>query len=142
MNRYSVTLSPRIVAGLRRQAAAAVPAECCGALVGVAQTSDIEVRNLIPVENAAADHSRYLIDADMVLRLERQCACAGLQVVGFYHSHPTTDPEPSPLDLELACPGYVYLIVDATRGALRCWRLRDDRSGFAELPVALLAGAA
>lgn len=142
MDRYSVTLSPRIVAGLRRQAGAAVPAECCGALVGAAHGREIEVRTLIPVQNAAPEHSRYLIEADMVLRLERQCACAGLQVLGFYHSHPASDAVPSPLDIELASPGYVYLIVNAIRGELRCWRLRDDRSGFAELPVALLAGAA
>lgn len=142
MDRYSVTLSPRIVAGLRRQAAAAVPAECCGALIGTANAHGIEVRSLIPVENAAADHSTYRIDADVVLRLERQCECADLQVIGFYHSHPTTTPEPSRLDLELASPGYLYLIVEANEGALRCWRLLDDRSGFAELPIALLAGAA
>lgn len=142
MDRYSVTLSPRIVAGLRRQTAAAVPAECCGALIGIVHSHEIEVRTLIPVENAATGHSLYLIDADNVLRLERQCACAGLQVVGFYHSHPTTPAEPSRLDLELASPGYVYLIVDAIGEKVRCWRLRDDRSGFAELPIALLAGAA
>ena len=142
MSRYSVTIAPRISAGLRREAGLTGPAECCGALIGLATGAEIEIRTLIPVANAALDHASFLIDAATVLRLERQAACAGMQVVGFYHSHPTTAAQPSPTDLELAVPGYVYVIIDVARGSIRCWRLHDDRSGFHELRVSLLAGAA
>ena len=142
MSRYSVTIAPRILAGLRREAGLTGPAECCGALIGLATGEEIEIRTLIPVANTALDHSSFLIDAATVLRLERQAACAGMQVVGFYHSHPTTAAQPSPTDLELAVPGYVYVIIDVPRGSIRCWRLHDDRSGFHELRVSLLAGAA
>lgn len=142
MSGYSVTIAPRILAGLRREAGLTGPAECCGALIGLMHSDEIEIRTLIPVVNPAPDHSSFLIDASTVLRLERQAACAGMHVVGFYHSHPTTSAEPSQKDLELAVPGYVYLIIDVPRGSIRCWRLRDDRSGFGELRVSLLAGAA
>jgi proteasome lid subunit RPN8/RPN11 len=143
MDRYSVIIPPRILAGLRREAGATAPAECCGALVGVRHNAELEIRTLIPVANEAHDaHEHYLIDAHTVLRLERQAACAGLQVLGFYHSHPTTTAEPSARDLELASPGYVYLIVDAQAGAVRAWRLMDDRSAFRELTLTPLAGAA
>ena len=142
MSRYSVTIAPRILAGLRREAGLTGPAECCGALIGLATGEEIEIRTLIPVANTALDHSSFLIDAATVLRLERQAACAGMQVVGFYHSHPTTAAQPSPADLERAVPGYVYVIIDVPRGSIRCWRLHDDRSGFHELRVSLLAGAA
>lgn len=142
MIRYSVTIAPRILAGLRREAGATAPAECCGALIGVTHGDSIEIRTMIPVTNVAHDHAAFRIDAPTVLRLERQAACAGVQVVGFYHSHPTTSAEPSAADLENAVPGYVHLIVDVPRSRVRCWRLRDDRSGFHELDVALLAGAA
>jgi proteasome lid subunit RPN8/RPN11 len=130
------------MAGLRREAGATAPTECCGALIGDRRGGEIEIRTLIPVPNSAPDHSSFLIDAPTVLRLERQAACAGVEVVGFYHSHPTTSAEPSARDLELAVPGYVYLIIDVARGRIRCWRLRDDRSGFDELRTSLLAGAA
>jgi desampylase len=142
MNGYPVTIAPRILSALRREAGSTGPAECCGALIGVARSNELEIRTLIPVENLAADHSSFLIDAATVLRLERQAACAGLEVVGFYHSHPTSTAEPSARDLEEAVPGYLYVIIDAPRGAIRCWRLLDDRSGFHELPISLLAGAA
>lgn len=142
MSGYSVTIAPRILAALRREAGLTGPAECCGALIGLMHSDEIEIRTLIPVLNPARDHSSFLIDAPTVLRLERQAACAGMQVVGFYHSHPTTSAEPSQTDLELAVPGYVYVIIDVPRGSIRCWRLRDDRSGFGELRVSMLAGAA
>jgi desampylase len=142
MGGYSVTIAPRILAGLRREAGLTGPAECCGALIGLAHSEEVEIRTLIPVANTARDPFSFLIDAATVLRLERQATCAGMQVVGFYHSHPTTSAEPSPTDLELAIPGYVYVIIDVARGSIRCWRLRDDRSGFHELRVSLLAGAA
>ena len=143
MSRYSVTIPPRILAGLRREAGATAPAECCGALVGLKHDYDLEIRTLIPLTNEAHDHHRqYLIDAGTVLRLERQATAAGLEVVGFYHSHVKTNAEPSEQDLALASAGYVYLIVDVLRGVIRAWRLADDRSAFHEVSVAQLAGAA
>jgi desampylase len=143
MGLNQVTLPPRVVAGVRRHAAAALPAECCGALIGVIAGDRLDVRTLIPLANAAAGPDRYRIDAETVLRLERQVACTGLHVIGFYHSHPEGQATPSRTDLELACPGYLYLIVSGRCGELRGWRLRDDRTYFAELPLLHpIAGAA
>lgn len=137
-----MNIPARIIAGLRRQAGAAAPAECCGALIGSIDERLIDVRSLIPVDNEAAAPTQYHIDADTVLRLERQASCAGLQVVGFYHSHPTESAVPSRTDVDLAFPGYLYLIVQSDLGTVRGWRLRDDRSGFSELPVTAVAGSA
>jgi desampylase len=129
----SITVPPRVAAGLRRHAAAALPAECCGALIGTLGPAVTAVRALIPLTNTAADPDRYHIEAATVRRLERQAARAGLHVVGFYHSHPRGSATPSGTDLELACPGYLYVIIAPADGELRAWRLQDDRSGFAEL---------
>lgn len=142
MGSNTISIPARIIAGLRRQAATAAPAECCGALIGTVHGGTVEVRTLIPVENAARSHSHYHMDADTVLRLERQASCCAQQVVGFYHSHPTTTAEPSATDLRLAVPGYVYLIVQTDSGSIRGWQLRDERDGFHELDVTLLEGAA
>jgi proteasome lid subunit RPN8/RPN11 len=142
MTAYSVNVPPRVVAAIRRHAVATAPAECCGALMGGAGDGRIDVRAVVPLENASSRPDRYLIDARAVLRLERQASRAGFDVVGFYHSHPRGPAAPSATDLELASPGYVYLIVDVCGATVRAWRLRDRRDGFAELPVGLLAGAA
>ena len=94
---------------------------------------ELAIRALIPLANASQNPDRYHIDALTVLRMERHAACMGLHVVGFYHSHPRGRATPSSCDLELACPGYLYVIVSPAAGELRAWRLQDDRSGFAEL---------
>jgi proteasome lid subunit RPN8/RPN11 len=141
MIHHSVVIPGRVLAGLRRQAAAAAPAECCGALAGLLHRGEPRIRTLIPVPNQAEEPGRYLIDAPTVLRLERQAAWAGLDIVGFYHSHPHSPAAPSGLDLQLACPGYVYIIVEPA-GCVRAWRVRDDRACFDELHLLTLAGAA
>lgn len=97
---------------------------------------------MVPVATPTVSPTGYLIDADAVRRLERQASCAGVNVVGFYHSHPHSHPLPSALDLELAVPGFIYLIVEAPTGAVRGWQLRDDRSSFDELTLPIAAGAA
>jgi proteasome lid subunit RPN8/RPN11 len=135
MGPYSIKLPQRVVAGLRRHAVAALPAECCGALVGLSAPSQLEVRAAIPVVNEERAVDRYSIDARVVLHLERQAAAAGVRLLGFYHSHPEGPAAPSQVDVELACPGYLYLIIQPQHGTLRGWRLRDDRLGFTELPM-------
>jgi proteasome lid subunit RPN8/RPN11 len=141
MSGYSFNLPPRVAAGLRRHAAEAAPGECCGALIGRSAGDTADVQAMIPLENEAGDCARYSIGAPTVLRLERQAERAGVELVGFYHSHPAGDATPSAMDLEQAVPGYVYIIV-AGGGEIRAWRLRHDRSAFDELLPALPAGTA
>jgi desampylase len=135
MGRYSVKVPPRIVAGLRRHAAATLPGECCGALVGQSGPRHLDVRAAIPLVNDEPTADRYSIDARIVLRLERQADIAGVRLLGFYHSHPGGSAAPSQVDIEFACAGYLYLIVQPHDGSLRGWRLRDDRRAFIELPL-------
>jgi proteasome lid subunit RPN8/RPN11 len=130
----------RVAAGIRRHAAAAAPGECCGALMGLSHGGACAVQTVIPLPNEAAEPDRYSIGAPTVLRLELQARRAGVELIGFYHSHPSGDALPSATDLELACPGYLYFIV-AGHGALRAWLLKPDRTGFSELAT-VWAGAA
>ena len=59
----------------------------------------------------------------------------GLQLLGFYHSHPDHPAEPSQFDLDHAWPNLSYLIVSVRQGQpkeARSWRLKIDRSAFEE----------
>lgn len=139
----TINIPGRILAGIRREAVVASPAECCGALVGLVTPSGWDIRTLIPLVNEASSDARFLIDAAAVMRLDRQAECAGLSLLGFYHSHPSGSALPSATDLDLACGGFLYIITEPLRGDVRAWRLRDDRSGFDELRIAAsVAGAA
>ncbi len=128
-------------AAIVRHAAEAYPEECCGALIG----RDGEPRSVVKVVAAGNARSedrgrRYLIDPGAVLAVERGAEEDGLEVVGFYHSHPDHPARPSSFDRDHAWPWYSYVIVPVTSSgadAPRAWRLRDDRSEFDEQEITL-----
>ena len=115
----------RIIIAHAREAA---PEECCGLLLGRGD----EIVEAFRARNVADEpRSRFLIDpADHFAGL-REARARGLAVVGFYHSHPASPPEPSARDIaEFSYPGHLYAIVSllAEPAALRLFRL--DRRNF------------
>ena len=126
---------PDVLTQVREHAAGVGREECCGALLG---RGGVVVRAQ-PLANEASERTnRYFIGPRSVLALEAAAVRAGLEVIGFYHSHPSGGAEPSKVDLGHAWPGYLYLIVSPGDGAdgVRGWRLREDRRGF--LPVRIV----
>jgi len=82
--------------------------------------------------------TRYLIGPDEFRAAEARARAAGLDIIGFYHSHPDHPAIPSAFDREHAWPWYTYVIVsvhDGRPGVPRAWRLAEDRSRFLELPI-------
>ncbi len=113
------------------------PDEVCGLLIGSFDGADKVVRRVVPVENEweAVDERRrrFLITPDVFARQEREARRDGLEIVGFYHSHPDHPAEPSATDREFAWPLYSYLIQSVAGGRaaeFASWRLKDDRSGY------------
>lgn len=113
------------------------PAEACGALIGrpggVVKTT---AARALP-NRAPQTHVEYRIAASDIKQLEDSARAQGANIVGFYHSHPNSLPEPSTIDIESAWPGYVYLIA-GTRSGRSCvegWKLREDRTGFDPVEV-------
>jgi proteasome lid subunit RPN8/RPN11 len=103
---------------IQRYAERAYPAECCGVLGGrVGEDDSKEVARLVPVVNRRTDDPhRYLIAPDDLRRLERELKAEGLEISGYYHSHPDHPAVPSAFDTEHAWPWYSYLIVRVDRG--------------------------
>jgi len=137
------------VDAIRVHARAVYPEECCGALLGTAGIEDAQapaVRRIVravALENDATDnrHRRFRISGDQQLACQRLAAALSLDVVGFYHSHPDHPPVPSPVDRARAWPWYCFVIATVSAddaGPLRAWLLRDDRSDFVELDIALI----
>jgi proteasome lid subunit RPN8/RPN11 len=76
---------------------------------------------------------RFLIGPDEYRRAERHASDTGLEIVGFYHSHPDHPARPSQYDLDHAWPFFSYVIVSVREGVsgdMTSWRLREDRSAF------------
>ncbi len=131
----SLVLPAALAGPLHDHLVRAYPEEGCGVLVGRDEGSRRVVERVIPVENARGDSRgrRYVIPPERILVAEREAREAGLDVVGFYHSHPDHPARPSAFDLEHAWPYYSYLIVSVAAGRVaeaRAWRLAADRTRF------------
>jgi proteasome lid subunit RPN8/RPN11 len=128
----TLRISEGLVGDIRRHGEAAYPAECCGALVGRVEAGGVkEVLRLAPAVNRRTDDPhRYLIAPEDLRRLEAELRSEGLEIVGYYHSHPDHPPVPSAFDTEHAWPWYSYLIVRVERGTgleAATWILDDDQ---------------
>ena len=66
------------------------PHECCGILLGQATAHGNAVRQILRAGNTRTDsaHNRYHIAPEELIRAQREGREAGLDIVGFYHSHP------------------------------------------------------
>lgn len=129
----TLRLSGALIEEIRDQGEKAYPAECCGVLAGIAGVAK-DVSRLVPMTNRRTDDPhRYLIAPDDLRRVEAELRTTGLEVLGYYHSHPDHPAVPSAFDTEHAWPWYSYIIVRVERGRaaeLTSWVLPDDRSAM------------
>jgi proteasome lid subunit RPN8/RPN11 len=87
------------------------PAECCGLIGGVSETtatSLYRVRNVTPNPELG-----YEAAPEDLFVAQRQMRERGEELLAIYHSHPrAADPKPSETDVELAYyPSATYLII-------------------------------
>jgi proteasome lid subunit RPN8/RPN11 len=101
------------------------PNECCGVLLGksVAAEGGSEasnvVREIVRAGNTRTDsaHNRYHIAPQELVRIQRQARALGLDIVGFYHSHPDHPAQWSPTDFaEAHWLGCSYVITSVEKG--------------------------
>lgn len=145
-----LVITDRHLAAVERHCAQSYPEEACGILVGTFLAGELEgalVETILPVRNDRPDRRerRYSIDPKALLAAQKQARSQGLDVVGYYHSHPDSPARPSELDREHAWPGVSYLIVSVDRAGVtgaRSWRLRDDHAAFDEEQLLEPAAAA
>jgi proteasome lid subunit RPN8/RPN11 len=121
---------------IRDHGAKDYPHECCGAMLGTdGDGAGREVRALFPLINRRDDspRNRFSITPEDFRAAERAAAERGLDLLGWYHSHPDHPARPSEFDREHAWPWYSYVIVSVDGGVpkdLTSWLLEDDRSKF------------
>ena len=121
---------------IRLQGETTYPYECCGLLLGRLEDGEKKLEEVYSVENAREDgaqHNRFLIPPARLLEGEKVARQRHLEVLGFFHSHPEAEAQPSGFDLEHAWPFYSYVIVSVKgrrAGDLNSWRMVDDRSRF------------
>ena len=106
------------------------PKETCGLLVG----KDDHILEAVEAANTADDPTRhYEIRPEDYFAQIKRCRAVSERsgeryaVLGAYHSHPHSAPDPSPTDLAQAFEDFVYVIAGAAQGGsgmeVRAWRL-------------------
>lgn len=106
------------------------PREVCGLLVGFGR----EVVRLVETLNAAARATEYAIPPEAHFAAIRGARRDDLDVIGAYHSHPSSVAEPSARDAETAFESFVFLIAGLTpEPHLRAWTYQGGN--FTEVAV-------
>lgn len=97
-------------------------------------TTAAALRESLEVDGTAAN--RYFMAPDEMRAIDALCRAEGLDILGFYHTHPDHPARPSETDLRFAqqtLPGYSYVIMAVERGEpadVTSWALSDDESRF------------
>jgi proteasome lid subunit RPN8/RPN11 len=130
-------LSSEIEAEIKTAGEGAYPNECCGILIGEIDSEGTKtVKRTEAVNNSregGEKYHRFLITPEDVFRAEKTARAAGLELIGFYHSHPDHPASPSEYDRDNALPFYSYVIVSVEKGRakeLASWELTADRTSF------------
>ena len=131
----TIAVNENLAREIRAHGAETYPHECCGALLGVESENSREVRALHKLVNRRDDspRNRFSVTSDDVRAADRAAQKSGLEVIGWYHSHPDHPALPSEYDREHAWPWYSYIIVSVMEGkpgTMASWRLTDDRMRF------------
>ncbi|HWE07275.1 MAG TPA: M67 family metallopeptidase [Rhizomicrobium sp.] len=98
------------------------PNECCGIMLGTADAGAIRVAELMRAGNTRTDsaHNRYNIAPQELIAAQREGRRKGLDIVGFYHSHPDHPAQWSRTDFaEAHWFGCAYVITGVDRGKAR-----------------------
>jgi proteasome lid subunit RPN8/RPN11 len=104
---------------LRAHGEQTYPHECCGVLLGHMEGDDRRVSEVVACGNTRDDRpqDRFNIDPRELVRIQRQGRERGLDIVGFYHSHPDHPARWSQTDLaEAHWIGCSYVITSVVEG--------------------------
>ena len=131
------TIEKRSLKRIQRHTTENYPHEACGILFchpeNVRHICAVRETNNTTTEDPAR---RYLIDPLDFLAADQWAEEKGLDIHGFYHSHPDHPALPSAHDLKLAWGGYLYLIVSIIKTRhkeMRAWIYEPEDKKFNEV---------
>jgi [CysO sulfur-carrier protein]-S-L-cysteine hydrolase len=130
-----VVIGQEIVDAMISHACEGSPQEVCGLL---ASDNGRAVRQY-RITNAEHSPRFYVMDSQEQLQAILEIDDEGWDVGAVYHSHPATEPRPSPTDIRLAqWPGTLFIIVSLANSdspEIRAWSIEDGIVTEAPLTV-------
>ena len=95
------------------------PKEACGVLLSASDTARVD--RIKVLENVAADGEdgdHFRIDPLKMLHTEQEVEREGLQITGFFHTHPDRRAVLSQTDERYMIPEMLYIILSVSGGAV------------------------
>lgn len=141
-----LTLHQSLYDQLRAHGEETYPHECCGILLGKSSDENIHVHQLIRAGNTRTDsaHNRYNIAPQELIAAQREARKQGLDIVGFYHSHPDHPAQWSTTDFaEAHWFGCAYVITAVEKGAAKTTNsflltgTSEDTKAFTPQPISV-----
>jgi proteasome lid subunit RPN8/RPN11 len=117
-----VKIAQQVIDEVLAHAREEAPNECCGLLIG----NRIMIEGSVRARNREASATRFLIDPEDHFAAIHTARASGKRVVGAYHSHPSSEPQPSESDIAEATGGsdFLYLIVSLKTPELEVFAYR------------------
>jgi proteasome lid subunit RPN8/RPN11 len=112
-------LKTELYEAIRAHGEETYPHECCGALLGRPGEQGWVVAASVRAGNTRTDsaHNRYHIAPIELVRIQRSAREKGLEIAGFYHSHPDHPAQWSQTDFaEAHWLGCSYVITSVAKG--------------------------
>jgi len=104
---------------IRAHSEGAYPHQCCSVIIGNSTRESWRIKAAVQTSNTRTDsaHNRYSIAPLELVRIAREARRQGLEIAGFYHSHPDHPAQWSATDFaEAHWLGRSYLITEVARG--------------------------
>ncbi len=121
------------------------PYEVCGVMLGRNHghgSAQVDTVARVVNRETESPRVRYQIAPEDLIRIQREGRDQGLEIVGYYHSHPDHPARPSETDRRIAAEGLsdgVLHVVVGVEGGQRAvpgaWIFRDATAGFEEEPL-------
>ena len=132
---YSWTIGSEAWGRVVRHGIEIYPKEACGILLSHSERAR-HIKEVYPTKNVHSEDQakRYLVDPLEFIDVDKWAEEEGLDICGFYHSHPDHPSAPSEYDEKMAWEGYLYLILSIRKGKFRearAW-LYDAEAGHFE----------
>ncbi len=137
-----VRISKESVRNIEDHGKETYPEECCGILLGTNDGDERVILDVAGLDNHQEENRRrrFLVTPKQYLEAERTASERGLQLLGFYHSHPDHPAIPSEFDREHALPWFIYIVLSVDHGApktMTSWLLSESRERFVEIPLSV-----
>ena len=136
----TVAIARAVLDAVVAHARETAPAECCGLLL---RRGGVVVEAIRTANVADARETRFVIDPTGHIDGRREARRRGLDVAGFYHSHPRSAANPSATDrAEASYPDHLYLIVSLAQDPPEVGLFSldgADPGNFVRLPLVTVA---